>query len=151
MKSVFLSSSAIVFALAVSGCATQVPQKLSATYVPSNFTAPTTANAAVWPQADWWKGFGSDELNGFVDTAQKDNLDLTAAMAQVLQAEANAEIAGSALFPQISGSGGVTRARTPSGQSLLGKSSTSNSSNVGVSGTWALDIWGEAQDNLRAA
>jgi len=151
MKSLFLSSSAVAAALVLTACSTPVPQKLTPPYVPSNFTAPVSQNAPTWPQADWWKGFGSDELNGLVATAEKDNLDLAQAMAEVLQAQANAEIAGSALFPQFDLSGGAQRQGTPRGSSITGKSVTSNSFNLGVDGSWALDIWGEAQDNLRAA
>jgi NodT family efflux transporter outer membrane factor (OMF) lipoprotein len=151
MKNVVLLSSAAVVALALAGCATQVPQQLTATNVPSTFTAPVTPNAPIWPQADWWKGFGSDELDGLVDTAQTDNLDLAAAIAQVLQAQADAEIAGSALFPQIGVSGDATRQNTPKSQRIPGLKSTSNSFDLGLSGSWALDIWGKAQAGLRSA
>lgn len=151
MKRIFLSTSAIVLALAVTGCATQPPQALKPTYVPSNFTAPVAADAPLWPQADWWKGFNSEELNGLIATAQANNLDLANALGAVLQAEGNAEEAGASLFPQIGLDSGVTRNRAGAGTSLTGKSSTSNSFNLSASGTWALDIWGKARDDLRAA
>ncbi|HEY5338761.1 MAG TPA: efflux transporter outer membrane subunit [Rhizomicrobium sp.] len=143
MKRNFLSSSAIVLALAVSGCATEPPHALKPTYVPSNFTAPISPDAALWPQADWWKGFNSDELNGLIDTAQKNNLDLSTAMGAVLQAEGNAEIAGAPLFPQIGLGSGATRSRSGGG--------TGNTYNLSLNGSFILDIWGEARDNLRAA
>jgi NodT family efflux transporter outer membrane factor (OMF) lipoprotein len=150
MKSIFLSSSAIVLALAVSACSTEPPQSLKSSYVPSNFTAPISADAPLWPQADWWKGFNSDELNGLIATAQLDNLDLANAVGVVLQAEGNAEAAGAPLFPQLGLGAGATRTRTSPSQSFGGRT-TSNSYSLNVTGSWALDIWGEAQDNLRAA
>jgi NodT family efflux transporter outer membrane factor (OMF) lipoprotein len=160
MKSAFLSTSAILLALAVTGCATEPPQALKPTYVPSSFTAPISTDAPLWPQADWWKGFDSDELNGLIATAQTNNLDLANALGVVLQAEGSAEAAGAPLFPQIGLDAGATRARstlggittgTGTGVTIpLGKN-TSNSFNLGGSVSWALDIWGEAQDNLRAA
>jgi NodT family efflux transporter outer membrane factor (OMF) lipoprotein len=158
MKRLFLSSSAILLALAVTGCATTPPQVLKQAYVPSNFTAPVSAEAPLWPQADWWKGFDSDELKGLIGTAQKDNLDLANAVGVVLQAEGNAEAAGSELFPQIGLGAGATRSGSPGGSFTTGPGvtvplgrSTSNSYNLSASGSWALDIWGKAQDDLRAA
>lgn len=151
MKNILLSSSALAVGLTLAGCTTPIPQQLTAQNVPSSFTAPITADAALWPKADWWKGFGSDELNGLVDESQRNNLDLAVATAQVLQAEANAEIAGSALFPQVDLSGGVDRTRTPSHQSLSGHASTRNTFSLTGNASWALDIWGKAQNNLRAA
>src|SRR6201996_7499074 len=162
MKRVFLSTSAILLALAVTGCATEPPQALKPAYVPSNFTAPISADAPLWPQADWWKGFNSDELTGLIATAQTDNLDLANALGVVLQAEGNAEAAGAPLFPQIGLSAGATRSRNSAGGSIssggtgtgvtipFGKSTTNSFSLTGTA-SWALDIWGEAQDNLRAA
>ncbi|MGN6515608.1 MAG: efflux transporter outer membrane subunit [Rhizomicrobium sp.] len=151
MKNALLSSSAIMVALALAGCTTPIPQQLTATNVPSNFTAPITADAAIWPKADWWTGFGSNELDGLVTEAQKNNLDLALATAQVLEAEGNAEIAGSALWPQIGVSGHGDRSRTAPSQNLSGHSSTDNTFSLTGDASWALDIWGKAQNNLRAA
>jgi NodT family efflux transporter outer membrane factor (OMF) lipoprotein len=151
MKNVLLSSSAVALALALSACTTPVPQQLHAANVPSNFTAPITADAPLWPKADWWKGFGSEELNGLIDEAQKDNLDLVIATAQVLQAKAQAEIAGSVLWPQIGVGGSADRTKTARSQNVFGGRSTDNSFSLTGNASWALDIWGRAQNNLRAA
>jgi NodT family efflux transporter outer membrane factor (OMF) lipoprotein len=151
MKNVLLSSSAVALALALSACTTPIPQQLNAHNVPSNFTAPITADAPLWPKADWWKGFGSDELNGLIDQAQRDNLDLAVATAQVLQAKAQAEIAGSVLWPQIGIGGSGDRTKTPSSQRIPGTRSTNNSFSLTGNASWALDIWGRAQNDLRSA
>ncbi|HSM96098.1 MAG TPA: TolC family protein [Rhizomicrobium sp.] len=151
MKSILLSSSAMVLGLALAGCTTPIPQQLTAQNVPSNFSAPITADAALWPKADWWKGFGSDELNALVDEAQRNNLDLALAAAQVMEAKANAEIAGSVLWPQLGVSGGADRTRTAPSHTLSGHSITDNSFSLTGNASWALDIWGKGQDNLRAA
>jgi NodT family efflux transporter outer membrane factor (OMF) lipoprotein len=151
MKNILLSSSAIVLALALAGCATPVPQQLTAANVPSNFSAPVTADAPVWPKADWWKGFQSDELNGLIDLAQKDNLDLALAAAQVMEAKANAEIAGSVLWPQLGISGSGDRSKTARSQNFTGGRSTNNSFSLTGDASWALDIWGKGQAQLRSA
>lgn len=156
MKNVLLSSSAIVLALALAGCATPVPQQLTAANVPSNFSAPITADAPIWPKADWWKGFQSDELNSLVDEAQRDNLDLALAAAQVMEAKANAEIAGSVLWPQLGVSGGADRTKTSRNQNVGGLGfppgrNTNNSFSLTGDASWALDIWGKGQSQLRSA
>jgi len=151
MKNVLLSSSAVALALALSACTTPIPQQLHAANVPSSFTAPITADAPLWPKADWWKGFGSEELNGLIDQAQRDNLDLAVATAQVLQAKAQAEIAGSVLWPQIGVGGSADRTKTARSQNVFGGRSTNNAFSLTGNASWALDIWGRAQNDLRAA
>ncbi|HEY1613270.1 MAG TPA: efflux transporter outer membrane subunit [Rhizomicrobium sp.] len=148
--------------LLAAGCSTPVPQALGPQDVPPAFTGPVAPGTAVWPNPDWWKGFGSDEMSGLVVQAQQDNLDLAVAMANVLQASANKDIARSALFPFVDATGSGQRART-AGQTTVvptgtGGSTTVNTgsftgNNFGLSlnASYEADIWGLAQDNLRAA
>jgi NodT family efflux transporter outer membrane factor (OMF) lipoprotein len=143
-------------ALVAAGCATPVPQALKPQDVPPAFTGPTAPDASVWPNPGWWKAFGSDEMSGLIVTAQTDNLDVAVAMASVLQAEANMDIARAALFPDITANASAQRQRTPGGSVTTGSggvsgSGTFNSFGLGLSGSYEADIWGLAQDNLRAA
>jgi outer membrane protein, multidrug efflux system len=144
MKSLLRNSSAGALALLTAGCITSPPHVLSPQYVPGAFTAPITQGAPVWPQAEWWKAFGSDEMTGFIVAAQKDNLDLAAAAARVAQADANWGIAASALFPTIGASGGVTRTGAEHGPSA-------NQFNATLSASYQLNLFGAQFDNLRSA
>ena len=46
------------------------------------------ANSAVsWPAADWWRGFGSPQLDAFIEQARRANYDVAAAAARVREAE----------------------------------------------------------------
>lgn len=75
--------------------------------------APAAANAAgVWPDGDWWQGFGSSQLDGYVTEAKRSNDDLLAAIARVREADAQVRIVGGALLPQIDATGDVSRSRT---------------------------------------
>ncbi|MBU6473961.1 MAG: TolC family protein, partial [Alphaproteobacteria bacterium] len=114
MKNLLRTSSIMVLALTMAGCATDPPAalELSSLNLPSMFTAPVAKEAPIWPKADWWKGFGSTEMDGLIDTAQKNNLDLDAAIARVRQAEAQTEISGSVLFPDVTVSADVSRQGT---------------------------------------
>src|SRR4051812_41369238 len=118
MKFLLRTASVLALAIGAAGCETPIPQVLGPQHVPSNFTAPTAKRAPVWPSAGWWSGFGSTELNGLIAAAQTSNLDLAAAMARVLQAQAQTEISGSALFPTLSLQGNAQRARNGAGQIL---------------------------------
>src|SRR6478672_11955369 len=157
MKLLLRSTSVIALALGMAGCETPTPQVLAPQHVPSNFTAPTAQRAPVWPSAGWWAGFGSTELNGLITTAQTNNLDLAAAVARVLQAEAQSEISGSALFPSLSLQGVAQRGRTaisgtdPVTHQTVTQAVTGNDFGLTLDASYQLDLWGKARANLRAA
>jgi multidrug efflux system outer membrane protein len=161
MTSLLRSASVVAFALAAAGCQTPVPQVLGPQHVPSNFTAPTARNAPVWPSANWWAGFGSTEMAGLITTAQTNNLDLAAAAARVLQAQAQTDISGSALFPSLSLQGEAQRARNgqggfvvdpvtklPTGQT---RAVTGNTFGLTLDASYELDFWGKNSAALRSA
>lgn len=152
----FLSSASVaMLALAAAGCATPVPQALTPADVPAKFTAPITASKQLWPQADWWKSFGSPELAGFVETAQSNNLDLAAAYARVLQAEARSGIARSAFFPEIGLSAGATHSGSNQKLSFTGTGPSAyvqqDRLSAGLDASYQLDLFGQNRANFRAA
>ncbi|MGB8111814.1 MAG: RND transporter, partial [Pseudolabrys sp.] len=61
---------------------------------------PVAAEAAV-PPLDWWRSFRSRELTEVIEAAREGNLDIAAAVARIVQADANARIAGAALLPIV--------------------------------------------------
>ncbi|MBS0469521.1 MAG: efflux transporter outer membrane subunit [Proteobacteria bacterium] len=129
-----------------------MPQTIKPGDVPTGFTAPRTpemANAPVWPTTEWWQGFSAEELPGLETTAQAENLDLLAAAARVLQAQANTGIAGSALFPTITGGGSAKRAGT--NVSGVPGGNTANTYGVSAQASYEVDLWGLNRDQLRAA
>ena len=66
-------------------------------YGPKN---PGTAEAAL-PPLDWWRQFRSTELTDLIEEARTSNLDIAAAIAQIVQADAQSRVAGSALLPVV--------------------------------------------------
>ena len=155
MRTLLRLSSVSVLALASASCSTPVPEAIKPGDVPQSFTAPYTKTSQVWPSTDWWTNFSSSELSGLETTAQTDNLDLAIAESQVLQAQAQTGISGAALFPDIgfnasaqrSGNGGKAVGVGPGGA----LHTTGNTFGLSLQASYQLDIWGEAQDNLRAA
>lgn len=63
------------------------------------------------PPYDWWRQFRSRELSAIVEQAHLANLDIAAAVARIVQADAQARITGAALLPAIDFNGNTTRAR----------------------------------------
>ena len=94
---------------------------------------PALAEAAV-PALDWWRGFRSKELTEFIEEARVANLDIAAAVAQIVQADAQSRIAGAALLPSVGFNASATRSRTS--QSL----STSLSSPAAGSASYEIDF-----------
>ena len=140
-----------VIALALAGCETPVPQVLGPEHVPSNFSAPTARSATVWPSPRWWSGFNSPDLDTLVATAQKNNLDVAAAAARVMQAEAQADISGAALYPTLSVDGTAQRSRTGAGGVPHARPLTANDFGLSLEASYQLDLWGRARAGLRAA
>src|SRR5450432_2417261 len=97
---------AIAAALAGSGCAVDVA-KPAPPAVPAAFER--SAAQGPWPDADWYRGFASGELDSLIALAENNSLDVAAAVARVKQADARARQAGAALLPQVDANGNVTQ------------------------------------------
>ena len=70
------------------------------------------AAEAALPKLDWWRGFRSRELTSVIENAREANLDIAAAVARIVQADAQARISGAALLPAIDLNGGLSRSRS---------------------------------------
>ena len=159
MKSLFRGAffrgvSASVLSLGLAAC-TDNPQALNRPGdVPPAFTAPIDKTSPVWPKAGWWANFGAEELTPLEETAQKENLDIAAAAAEVLQAEANDGIALSALFPSLGASIGVTRSggNTPTFSASTGTSSRARTAfNAGLTASYQQGFFGTQYFQLQAS
>ena len=167
MKAIFRGLSVSMLALAAAGCTTPNPTPLNRTGdVPKAFTAPVVDNQSpIWPDANWWMNFKADELPALVETAQKENLDIAAAAARVIEAEATDAEAFSNLLPVVNLQGGATRTGTHTSRPIfttgpggtvtetLGTpiSTTGNAFTGGLAASYQLDFWGLNQDRLRQA
>jgi outer membrane protein TolC len=88
-----------------------------------------------------------------VAQAARDNLDIAAAAARIEQAEAQAKIAAVGLFPQISGTGDASYARTPGttrSSNAPFHATLSQSYGLGLSASYALDFWGRYRATAEA-
>ncbi|MCS3759549.1 NodT family efflux transporter outer membrane factor (OMF) lipoprotein [Bradyrhizobium centrosematis] len=105
------------------------------------------------PSLDWWRGFRTAELTQLMEEAQTVNLDIAAAVARIVQADAQARQAGAALLPSVSTGGSETYSRTSgassSGLSIGGREVVNYSASLSAS--YQLDFWGQNRDALQTA
>nr|WP_298167181.1 efflux transporter outer membrane subunit [uncultured Pseudomonas sp.] len=101
----------------------------------------------------WWELYGDAELNGLIGKLNVDNQNLAAAEAQYRQARALVRGARASFYPNLSGSGGVTRSGQGTGSSsTLGSGSTvGNSYELGLNAAWELDLWGKLRRGLASS
>ena len=146
-------------ALALAGCSLVPDFIRPGTPGPDKWQeAPATAQKVSWPSAGWWRGFDSRPLDALIAIAERNNDDLAAAAARVLQADAQARIAGAPLFPALDGNAGASRSWARSTGST---SSTGVSRNAGavittvldanLSASYQLDLFGANRAALQAA
>jgi NodT family efflux transporter outer membrane factor (OMF) lipoprotein len=103
-----------------------------------------------WPSRDWWRNFGSTELDSLVAEAEKDNDDLAAAEARVHEADGQARIAGAALLPSVSVGAApyATQHLSPAG-----KERRYQDFSGAIQASYEIDFWGKnraARDAARS-
>lgn len=141
---------AVLIPVVLAGCGAATVADRSLT-TPARWDAAETEAAragdgtANWPAPDWWRRFGSDELNALIGVAQGENLDLASATARLFQAEAQARVAGAALLPSLNL--GVSASRSGS----VGQGDAGSSFGADLGASYELDFWGKNRANRDAA
>lgn len=148
LRSALNAFATLSLAVGLAACALDHPtDRLADTDVPKEFEGPIPSDADTWPKAEWWRGFNSEELDQLISSAQKQNLDLAAATARIMQAEGQAHVAGSALLPTVNLSADASQ----SGPLSNGSRPTSRSFSTQVGASYELDFWGKNSSTLTAA
>ncbi len=130
--------------------------------VPPGYRAgPRHADAAL-PSVVWWRGFRSKELTDLIEESLTSNFDVAAAVARIVQADANARVAGAALLPVVDLNGSATRQRASQGggggvvgaNGVVaggGGSSERVAYSTSLSASYEIDFWGKNRAAMRAA
>jgi len=140
---------------ALPACSVGPTYKRPEVALPAQWRESTAAAAAtpapIWPASDWWRGFGSTQLDELIEAAQRNNDDLAGAIARVQEADAQTRIAGAALLPSLDAGATAVRERaqvTGSGARVF------NSFSPELTASYELDFWGKnraLRDAARAA
>jgi NodT family efflux transporter outer membrane factor (OMF) lipoprotein len=127
--------------------------------IPVSYTdgprSPVVAETAV-PPLDWWTKFRSKELTELIEEARAANLDIAAAIARIVQADAQARITGAALLPLVDLNGNASRAQTSQTTTTGGTKGSlgGNARNLltaSLSASYEIDFWGKNRAAVRAA
>lgn len=121
---------AFCIALPLGGCILTTDLPNAALDIPQRFKEARVARIENPPALDWWRGFRSRELTGLMEQAQTVNLDIAAAAARIVQADAQARIAGAALLPTLNGTSSATRSK--SSGAVSGATTSSSVPSVGT-------------------
>jgi NodT family efflux transporter outer membrane factor (OMF) lipoprotein len=144
---------AICLVLGSAGCVLTQDIPDPALDIPNGYKSARPATREAPPPLDWWRGFRSSEMTDLMEEAQTVNLDIAAAVARIVQADAQARQAGAALLPTAQGNGSETWSRT-SGSSASGLSNGGRevvNYSASLSAAYQLDFWGQNRDALQAA
>lgn len=114
-------------------------------------------NAAIdahWPQEQWWRVYGDDQLNHWIELATLGSPSLALAAARVRQAKAMAGIAESAEGLHINGDSTLKRHNWPADQfygpgALSNTTTWDNNAALGLSDS--LDLWGRESNHTEQA
>jgi outer membrane protein, multidrug efflux system len=179
-----LSAGALAAAALLGGCVMGPDFRRPETTPPASWAgaAPAPADLPSRPVARafdgrrWWSVFRDPVLDGLVDEAVRQNIDLQTAALRIEEARAQRGAAAAQGLPSVSGSGIGGRQRASSNglaSGLGGRASQQGSASAGGSGsggpaapapspysdlfdvgfdaTWELDLWGKARRGVEAA
>ncbi len=108
------------------------------------YALPGTGRAA---GSDWYRNFGSDELMQLIAGAQDGNTDLAAAQTRILQADARARAAGSALLPNVRAGADVNHVTGRAEGTSVNETDWS----ALLSASYEIDFWGRNRAGAESA
>ena len=121
---------------------------------------PKAAEAAM-PPLDWWRSFRSRELTELIEEARVSNLDIAVAVAQIIQADAQARIAGAALLPVVDFNANAQhnqQSKTTGSTNVISVSRSGasvaiiqNNLQATLNASYEIDFWGKNRSLVRAA
>ena len=120
------------------GCTLQ-PAKPPAVAMPASFEQASPSDQAAWPGKEWYRGFGSPELDGLIEQASSNNFDVSAARSRIAQADARARQAHAAILPSVDGTG---NANYLAGHSVNGSAHETDWAAL-LSASYEVDFWGK--------
>jgi outer membrane protein, multidrug efflux system len=153
-QSIRIRPVATLLVLCLTGCSLGPDYHSPSLEVPAAFLeTPQVQPALTQPSVEWWRGFGSPELNQLVADTLQGNFDIQAAIARIRQADAQVSIAGSPLLPNVTGTGKYTWARSFQRGSPFSKSGyvEARSANLSPTISYEIDFWGRLRAQQESA
>ncbi len=160
LKRIVITGMLSAIAAVTAGCAAvgpdfqtpPAPMPVAFKRVQSN-SSPSLEQAQL-PQR-WWEIYRDPGLNLLEDAALRDNSNVKAAAARLLQAEAQSGSARANRAPQLNASAGIsnsrTSAQTSQGLAFGGQSISGNQYQAGMGLSYELDLWGKLHRAVESA
>ncbi len=136
-------------ALVLAGCAVAPARPTAPAVVSSAWSAPLPHGGSAESLAHWWSRFDDPLLAGLIETAQRESPTLAQAAQRIVEARANARIAGAALAPTLDANARSTRGNTLMIGAGLPAATTMSSGTLDA--RWEVDLFGAARQRESAA
>jgi NodT family efflux transporter outer membrane factor (OMF) lipoprotein len=99
---------------------------------------------------EWWKNFGSTDLDILVKEALEKNFDIRKAWARLKQANAAAVQAGADKLPSLNGNADYSYRKTGSENSASKKITETENHELGLTAAYEFDFWGRVEAQAKA-
>jgi NodT family efflux transporter outer membrane factor (OMF) lipoprotein len=134
----------MALSLALSACSLTPNYQRPDMVLPQGWSSVEGVGLAQQPSTTpFWEELGSTDLNGLIELALAQNLDLETALHRIEQARAQAKVAGAALYPSVDASGTASR--------IYQDPKNSKSVRGGGSISYEVDLWGKNRNFAQSA
>ncbi len=133
--------------LALSGCAVHKSELPSHTPMPEKYSQADREAAAVEHIGKWWERFNDPTLNGLINEALGNNLDVAQAFARLRQFQASYQITNASSRPFLNLEAQARALRQPS---TFGED-TGTSTNLSAAAGYEVDLWRKLASRSEAA
>lgn len=147
MKTKFIYIMCLALIVSATACSVTPKYEKPSAKIPTAWSDLTQIDTVAVAR-DWWKGFGSSELNVLIDKALANNNELLAGVYKVEQSRATVKSAGAGVLPEVNGSAGTSNRRT---NPVTSGSVSTNSLQAGVSISYEVDLFGRNRATIDAA
>ncbi len=138
-----LLNGTVALSLALSACSLAPNYQRPEMALPTGWSNVAGVGATQQNTSLFWQDLGSVELDRLIDQVLAQNLDLEAALQRIDQARAQAKIASSPLYPNVSASGSSSR--------TFQNFKDTNSANIGGGVSYEVDLWGKNRNTAKSA
>ncbi|MEA3121227.1 MAG: outer membrane protein multidrug efflux system [Paraburkholderia sp.] len=148
-----LAKASLLLVFFVTGCSLVPAFRRPATPDPAHWNTASAAPLAdtVPVESGWWHAYGDSALDALVERCLADNFSLSAAVATVDAARANAQRAGAILYPALTLNGTFQRGQSTSSSSSSNSSSSNSTQSLFAQASYEVDFWGLNRANAEAA
>ncbi|HUN94449.1 MAG TPA: efflux transporter outer membrane subunit [Burkholderiaceae bacterium] len=142
------TAAAMTVAMLAGGCSLGPQYQRPDVAVPAAWHDDAVDPSAAATPSDWWRTFGSEELDAYIAEAGRTNADLAAALARVREADALARVAGAPLLPTVDATAGAYDERV---QATNSSYANFHQGSVGLGASYMIDFWGRNRAVREAA